>query len=181
MKKIFIMTAMLMLVILFSGVSFATETTKEDPIPLPVGQSIFTYMAMSEAMLGFTPSDAMPIGIGDVANGGSTLSISLMLGNYAGNVDIFFGVYSPAIDPNEVYVLHSDGSLQPLSAGLAHWNSTHTTGNISQKLFSDIDISSLGAGVYTLYLAITPHSHGAQTLDNSYIYETQFTVPSSPK
>ncbi|MCK4793666.1 MAG: hypothetical protein KAV87_58600, partial [Desulfobacteraceae bacterium] len=78
---------------------FASPTT-----PIPVSSQSFTYSATTAPVLSADPSQAKPMGLGPVAEGGGTLSITVKTYQFSGPVDIYFGLYSPEIDPDNIYL-----------------------------------------------------------------------------
>jgi hypothetical protein len=72
-------------------------------------------------VLSADPSQAKPMGLGTVAEGGGTLSITVKTYQFSGPVDIYFGLYSPsclfflfekgntARNPLKILSLHSTG------------------------------------------------------------------------
>ncbi len=141
----------------------------------PVSQQIFPlYNPIASPIKSAVSSQAMPIGVGSVATGGDTVSIQVGLGQFSGPVDIYFGIYSPLIDPDNIFILTPKNTLQPISAGFTPWISA-TSGNINESLFGDISTSVLPSVTYELYLAVTP----AGSLDTYYLWSTEFTITPS--
>ena len=140
-------------------------------IPIPSNCQSFTYSSVASPVLSADPSQAKPMGLGTVAEGGDTLSIRVKTYPFSGPVDIYFGLYSPEIDPYNIYLLTSGGAFQRLSESIAPWKA-NITGPIDESLFGDIQISTLPEGTYYLYLLVTP----AGNLDNCYLWITNFSV-----
>jgi hypothetical protein len=154
--------------VFFSGVVFA------ETMPVPTGWDSYVYNPIVHPVLSTDPSQAKPIGVGSVAEGGDTLSIHVALSEFSGPVDVYFALSAPDIDPHNIYILKSDNTFQLLSAGLEPWKG-NTTGPIDEPLFGDIPTSLLPAGTYYLYLAVTP-SHSFNTY---YLWTTHFTISHS--
>ncbi|MEJ2695449.1 MAG: hypothetical protein P8013_02260 [Candidatus Sulfobium sp.] len=146
-----------------------------EAIPLPVGQETFTYAAPALAILNTDPSQAQPVGVGDVSTGGTTLDINIAVGRFESPVDIYFLLYNGSIDPVNIYEFTSTGLLQPISAGLVPWIPA-STGQVGADLFGTIQVSDLPAGTYLLGVAVMPP--GDQSLTNYYLWITEFTVGS---
>lgn len=143
---------------------------------VPAGQQIFPmYNPIVSPIMSVDPSQAMPIGVGPVATGGDTINIQVGLGQFSGPVDIYFGIYSILIDPDNVYILTSENTFQPISVEFTPWIAG-TSGNINESLFGDISASALLSGTYYLYLAVTP----VGSLDDYYFWTTEFTTPQPP-
>ncbi|MCP8323174.1 MAG: hypothetical protein L6N96_03225, partial [Candidatus Methylarchaceae archaeon HK02M2] len=139
---------------------------------VPSSQQGFSYPSTDAPKKAVDPTLARPIGVGPVATGGDTLSIHINISQFSETVDVYFGIFAPSIEPDNVYLLTSDYSFQPVSIGLNQWK-INTPGPIDEYLFGDIPISELPSGIYYIYLAVTPTG----SLDNFYIWTTYFEVP----
>ena len=157
--------------LLISTIMFVVFSHAHAAIPVPQGPQYFSYSPRTVPIESEDPSDAIPIGLGSVAKGGALLSIEIRIGSFAEQVDIYFAVYAPTIHP-EILFLWPDGSGNPLSAGIVPtWD--NTLGDIEYTIES-IKTTDLLDGTYTLYIAVVPAD--VVTLDNSYIWETKFTI-----
>ncbi len=141
-------------------------------MPLPSGQQIFDYSSLASPVESADPAQARPVGAGPVATGGTTLSIRVKTIQLSGSADVYFGIFAPVIDPSDVYILLTDGTLRKLSAGLAPWKAG-VSGPLNEALFGDIPVSTLPSGQYILYLAITPTG----SFSTFYLYQTSFAIP----
>ena len=149
----------------------AYELQELPTIAVPTDCQSFTYYSVASPVLSADPSQAKPMSLGTVTEGGDTLSIRVKTYPFSGPVDIYFGLYSPEIDPYNIYLLTSGGAFQRLSESIAPWKA-NITGPIDESLFGDIQISTLPEGTYYLYLLVTP----AGNLDNCYLWITIFSV-----
>jgi hypothetical protein len=140
-------------------------------IAVPTDCQSFTYSSVTSPVLSADPSQAKPMGLGTVAEGGGILSITVKTYQFSDPVDIYFGLYSSEIDPNNYYLLTSGGTFQKLSEGLAPWKA-NITGPINESLLGNIQTSSLPEGTYYLYLLVTPTGN----LSNYYLWITNFSV-----
>jgi len=140
-------------------------------IPVPAGGQDFSYAPTNLPVLNTDPSQAKPMGIGPVAEGGSTLNIIIDIDQFSGPVDIYFGLYLPELDPYNIYLFTSGGTFQPLSDSPAPWKA-NITGPIHESLFGSIETSMLLRGNYYLYLLVTP----AGSLSNYYLWTTGFSL-----
>jgi predicted secreted hydrolase len=139
-------------------------------LPVPQDQATFSYFPVVSPVMGATPSETKPIGIGPYAEGGRTLSVQISLSDFSGNVDVFFGLYAPAISADAFYFLDGEGKLRPLSEGLVAWKSGAAT--IDAEPFGLIDTSGLPEGTYFFYLAVSPQD----TTGPYYLWETSATI-----
>ncbi|MGD0885995.1 MAG: fibronectin type III domain-containing protein [Thermodesulfovibrionales bacterium] len=141
-------------------------------IPVPAGQQSFvTDPPVVTPTINTVPAQASPIGVGPVATGGSMVSILTGLGQFSGPVDIYFGIYAPAIDPVNIYILTPTGFQTLATAGLVPWIS-NTPGSIDVPFFGNIPISQLPPGTYTLYLGVAPTG----STSTYYLWETSFML-----
>jgi hypothetical protein len=157
-------------IILVVGLVGIADSAYAETLPLPSSQEIFTYPPSIMAVQNANASLARPLGVGAAAEGGDTVSINVAL-NTSGPVDIYFAIFSADVDPDNVYILKSDYTLQSLSQGFFPWKK-NISGPIDEKLFGDISTLALPPGTYTLYLAVTP----AGSLDHYYLWSTHFTI-----
>jgi len=156
--------------------NFTLSTWLETGMPMPDGPEAFsTYDPVEEPQANISPVYARPIGTGDIAWGGGTVSIQIGTCPCTGPVDLYFAMQASFI-PDELYMLMSDGTLQPYSlVGLAPWK-TLVTEAVSEAPFGDILISYLPPGAYYLYLLAAP----AGAYDDFYLWSTFFQVPGAP-
>lgn len=139
----------------------------------PSSQEVFSYPPTFTAETNTTPSSARPVGVGPAATlGGSTLSLQVLLSPFSGPVDVYFLIFAPALSQDDMYVLHADDSLRPLSDGLAPWKRSRLD-LIDEGIYGDIPVEALPKGIYNLYLGVTPPG----TLDSFYLWTTYFVIP----
>jgi len=153
----------------YGGPCVSAET-----MTVPTGWDSYVYNPIVHPVVSIDPSQAKPVGVGSVAEGGDTLSIHVALSEFSGPVDVYFALSAPDINPHNIYILKSDNTFQLLAAGLEPWKG-NTTGHIDEPLFGDIPTSLLPAGTYYLFLAVTP-SHSFNTF---YLWTTHFTISHS--
>jgi hypothetical protein len=138
----------LLILSLWSAVGFSQV------MPCPDGQNYYQYAPVAEPLLSDQPSSAKPVGVGPVAIGGKQLRLHISLFDFSAPVDIYFGLYAPAISPS-VWILQPDGeSLRPVETDFNPWKSA-VTGAVDQYLFGEIPIDLLPPGRYTFYLLAT--------------------------
>ncbi len=138
---------------------------------IPAGKESWTYDAVATPVLDDYPPYAKPLGVGTVAVSGDTVSIAVQLEVFSGPVDVYFGLYLPSTDPNNIYLLKGANTFQTLAQGLVPWKK-NVTGAVSEKLFGDIPVSSLPSGTYSLYLLVTP----AGSINTFYLWVTSFNI-----
>ena len=144
-----------------------------DVIPSPSGQEFFFTNSSDSPETGADPSQLMPVGIGPIATGGNTLTLSVLLDQFAGPVDIYLGFLLP--DPAAgIFLVNREGSLQNISEGLVPWSS-NVAEPVNRTLFQNIPTSSLPAGEYNVYLMVTPAGTSAGTLSDYYLWQSRFT------
>lgn len=138
-------------------------------LPLPSGTDVFTFPAVVLPVLNAQAANAEPLGVGEVAVGGGTLSLQLALDQFAGPADIYFLIYVPVMDANNIYQLTSSGTLQTLSAGLFPLHS-NVTGPVRESIFGNIPASTLPHGQYFFGVFVTPS--GDQSLTKFFLWVT---------
>lgn len=146
-------------------------------MPLPTGEDTFTYDPVVSPVVSTLPADAKPIGVGPVANGGDVVDIAVSLAQFAGPVDVFFGIYA-SVRPMDVFFLDSEYRLRPLSEAAVEFDrSVRSDGpddakkkkkfkkrllwktkvkDVNEALFIDVPVSDLPKGQYTLILQVEP-------------------------
>ena len=142
-------------------------------LPVPTAQMTYANPAIVTPVLSSDPAQAHPIGIGDVATGGSNLSVAVAIDQFTAPVDIYFLLYSPTIDPFNVYQFTFAGLIQPISAGLVPWKSASLAA-VNENLFGNIPVSCLPSGTYELGLLVTPA--GDHSLTKCYLWVTEFML-----
>lgn len=153
------------------GMTGTITVTAVSAMQVPASQQSFIYAATGSPVTNTDPAQAKPISVGSVATGGSTLTIRIKTMQFSGTVDIYFGVFAPAIDQNNIYILDQYGSLQLLSSGLVAWK-PNISASLDKTPFGNIQKSALPSGTYSLYLFVTP----AGTQDSYYLWQTDFTI-----
>jgi mono/diheme cytochrome c family protein len=152
----------------FTSTGQATPPASLDAQP-PVGQSEYTYDPPAFPSVKSDPAGAMPIAVGPAALGGDTVSVQVGLGKLLSPVDVYVA-YGAAADPDKVYVMKSDYTVQAFSlteisnaiysggsmpAGFEPWKK-NTTGPIDEILLNGIPVSQIPSGDYALYIMTTP-------------------------
>ncbi len=140
-------------------------------MPLPTGQQFFDIGTQSQPFFSEDPSQARPIGVGSVAANSSTVNILIDLDIFQGPVDAYFVLIAPAIDPTNIYLLTPTGFRALQTAGFAPWMSG-ITGGATLPVATNIPVSLLPKGTYTLLLVVTP----AGSISTYYIWRTSFTI-----
>ena len=117
-------------------------------------------------MISIDPAQANPFGLGSVASGGDTLSLTVALDDLAAPADLYLGI---GVDSG-IFLLAADNSIQPLTSGLIKWKA-NTTGGFNVQILPDIDMSDY-PGTYTFYLLMAP----AGRMDAFRLWMTQLVV-----
>jgi hypothetical protein len=134
------------------------------------GQQTFVYSPVVSPEIDVNPSSAKPVGVGTVVAGGNEISIHVAFEQFANAVDIYLALYVPALSP-EVWLIKSDQTLQPASAGLSKWKQG-VTGPIDEPVLGNIPTNILPNGDY--YFGVLVAS--ADTMDNYYFWITNFNI-----
>ena len=138
---------------------------------MPTGQQMFEYGPTTVPVVGTDVSTTMPLGVGAVAMGGSTITLQATLGQFPNPMDMYITVYAPAVDPFTIYLMRPDGSLQPTSMGFEPWMTGVTA--VDQTPVVGMSTSTLPKGTYTVGLMATP---AGGTRSTYYMWTTHFTV-----
>lgn len=139
--------------------------------PLPDAERSYDYSPLSAPRLSRFPSSSKPIGIGSLAEGGSTLSIRIGLGKRSDPSDVYLAIYAPAVSP-EVYLVTGAGALRPSGLGLAPWKANRRE-RVDEKPFGDLPVALLRPGSYFLGLLVTPPGN----MSRYNLWITHFAVP----
>ena len=139
--------------------------------PAPLKEDVFVYPSVVLPVKDSDPASANPVGVGAVDFGGDTVRVRVALKAFSEPVDIYFGIYAPALD-TYVYLLSSENELVKLSQSVEPWREGVVEDTNAQP-FGEIPISLLPEGIYTLYLLVTP----AGRLNTYYLWQTSFEVP----
>ncbi len=139
-------------------------------LPGPTTAVSFTYPPVVFPLLSTDPGSAKPVAVGDIAGGVVELQIGLV--GYVSPVDIYLGITAPALT-SEIYLVKSDNSLQPLSAGvLVKWKDNVHVGIMDEELFGVIPVGALPKTTYHLYMVVTP----AGSTSAFYFWTTYFVI-----
>ncbi len=122
-------------------------------LPILTGPFVTTFQPVGSPALSSDPAHAEPIGVGNVQGG--TLSLQIGLDAFAAPWDVYFFIFVPSIDPNDIFQLTASNTLQPLSMGFAPLIS-NTSGPVSEALLGNITISVLPHGTYFFAVLVTP-------------------------
>ena len=147
--------------------------TSSSTIPVPSAPNVFTFPAIVSPVLSTNAARTKPLGVGDVAAGGGMLSLQMALDQFAGPADIYFLIYIPILDPNNIYQLTSSGTLQTLSTEPAPLH-PNVTGPVSESIFGNIPTSALPHGQYFFAVLVTPP--GDHSLTKFYIWVTSASL-----
>lgn len=154
-----------------SGMVGSITVNATSTMQIPESQQSFIYASTEFPVTSTEPTQAKPIGVGSVATIGSTLAIKVNTLQFSGAIDVYFGIFAPAIDPNNIYILTQNGSLQLLSNGLVVWKPNISI-PVEEALFGNIQKALLPAGTYNLYLLVTPEG----TQNSYYLWVTDFII-----
>lgn len=119
---------------------------------VPIRTEVLSSRVVASPVVSIDPTQAIPLGFGSVANGGSMFSLAIAISGLTAPCDLYVGVQLGT----ELYLFGEDNGLYPFfSAGLVKWK-TSTTGNINSQIIGDFPASLLPSGTYNFYFLITP-------------------------
>jgi hypothetical protein len=154
-------------------------------IPLPASSHTFRYFPLELPVADSEPKFSKPIGLGSVADGGSTLDVRVRLEPFSGSIDIY-AAYTVSVEPAHVYVLNPDGAtFVPFSvndilaaleageppAGAVAWKSG-VTGMVDVGVLGEMDATKFQVGTYEAHLLVTP----AGDFTRYYLWTTTFDI-----
>ncbi len=173
MKKIFLVT-LLVGMLAFAGIASAAMMggggTTGTMMQMPTSQQMFEYGPITTPVAGTDASTSMPIGVGSVAMGGTTITGQVTVGQFSNPMDMYLTVYAPEVDPFNIYLMHPDGTLQPVSSGVMPWMSGVTS--VDQTAIN-MPTSGLAKGTYTVGLMAMP---SGGNMSAYYMWKTYFVV-----
>ncbi len=138
-------------------------------LPLPSGGNVFAYEANGTTIRDNEPGDCRPIDFGSESG---IMDITVDLPSFDDPVDLYFGIYAPTIEPNDILLVVDNGSqLDKVSNGLRPWIS-FTSGNIHQSVLGRIPTALLPPGTYYFYLLASPAN--SDPLVNYYLWWTTY-------
>lgn len=138
---------------------------------MPTAQEMFQYGSTTTPVIGTDISTTMPIGVGTVAMGGNMITIHATIGQFPNAMDMYLAIYAPALDPFNIYLMHPDGTLKPVSMGIEPWMAAVTA--IDQTPFANMSTSAFPKGTYTVGFMATPTGANMATY---YMWTTDFVV-----
>ncbi len=147
------MTALCLAVTCMAAVSFGA------PIPVPESVRTFSYPAITLPFVDEDPADSRPLALGPAASGGTTLRITVRIGEYEGPVDLIVAVYAPTVFSDDLLLFNDEGDLVPLSGGIVAWK-TGITGP-GEYAFPGLSTDAFPPGKYTFFAAVTPTGNPA--------------------
>ena len=137
---------------------------------VPIINQMADYSPIAEPIIANKHATAFPMGLGVAADNGDKLDFIIALENFTAPVDLYLGLYAPALDPGDVYLFTESGNIQGFkTAGLQPWKHK-LTDSIFTTVLSNIPTNSLPYGTYTFYLLVTP----ADTLEPQWLWSTAF-------
>jgi hypothetical protein len=138
---------------------------------MPTDRQMFEYGPITAPVTGSDVSTTMPIGVGPVAMGGNTITGHVTIGQFSNPMDMYLTVYAPAVDPFNIYLMHPDGTLKPVSMGFEPWMTGVTA--VDQTPIPNMPTSGLEKGTYTVGLMATP---SGGNMSAYYMWTTHFVV-----
>jgi len=172
--------------------SATAKTAVADIMDVPSGTYEYTYDLISAPILNLDPSASKPSAFANTISSGAGVSVLNVSDPYYGTgltdgtltfrvaflpfaapVDIYVGVYAPAIDPL-YWWYDSDNAGQPNTTGIAAIWRENTIGPIDEVIFADMPVSSIPPAPYFFYTVVVPA--GDTSFSNYYLWDTSFEV-----
>jgi hypothetical protein len=149
---------------------FLPVAAHADGIPAPSGQQTIVFATSDAPLSDADPLQAAPVGIGPMATGGTFMTLSVSLEEFAQPVDIYVGLLIPGSD--SITIVNDRGEPQSLSEGLVPWR-RNVNQPVSQTLFQNVPASGIPTGTYPLYLLTIPAGNAPLGPDY-YLWKTTF-------
>ncbi len=149
---------------------FLPVAAHADGIPVPSGQKTIVFATSDAPLIDADPLQAAPVGIGPIATGGTSLTLSVSLEAFAQPVDIYVGILNPGSD--SITIVNDRGGLQSFSEGLVTWRK-NVNQPVSQTLFQNVSVSGIPTGTYQLFLLTIPAGNAPLGPDY-YLWTTTF-------
>ncbi len=141
-------------------------------IPMPSGLQVIYYDAVAAPVLSADPSEARPIALGPVANGGDTFNLEIGLKEFVAPVDMYLGAYCPAFHPTLIFLFTDDNALVSASDGLVPWRAGAKV-ETHENIFTGIPIELLPPGMWNFLLLVAPSSNPS----GQYLWWTRMLSP----
>jgi len=154
-----------------TGTVTGSSGTMGTYMQMPTTQQMFSYGPTTGPVMGTDISSTMPIGVGTVAMGGNMINVHVAIGQFSNPMDLYLTVYAPAIDPFNLYLIHPDGTIKPVSEGFEPWMAGVTS--VDQTPVPNMPTSELTPGTYTVGLMATPTGGNTPAY---YMWTTNFVV-----
>jgi hypothetical protein len=145
---------------------------------LPSSREVFPYDPVAIPLHASDPGQAMPIGLGAVAEGGNTLTLHITA-SFQSPVNVYVTMFTPSsvgFMPSHVKMLGGGGMFKaPLTDDdgmhMRRWKTGVTS--VDESIISNVPLSQLKHGVYYVVMTATP------TTGNKDYYQwvTYFIVP----
>lgn len=146
-------------------------------IPVPAnGQMLkFIYAPSELPVVNPDPTQAMPIGIGPVATGGTAVNLDVNLGQFEGPVDVYLTMHVPTGEAgSQAFMAHNfnaaTNTFEPIAGAVAPWQPGVM--ELNAKVWDALPLSDFAPGTYMLTLEVTP----AGLRDSSYAWSTYLTI-----
>jgi len=157
-------------ILLLSSAGVGAASAANGIIPVPQSRETFVYSAAAYPVEAKVPSEAKPVGIGPLAQGGDMLSLRINAGPFAQPVDMYLTMLSPDDKRGPVLSLTPANTFEPLLDNSKPWRK-RVTG--ASEVIMNIPVSSMASGPYVLMFAVMP----AGVLDRYYLWTVPFLVP----
>ena len=143
------------------------------PLDVPSGVNSYAYLPVATPQWAPTAKEYKPMGLGPVAEGGSSVNFEIATPDFAWPVDMYLCLQSDSLLNGEIILFKSDNSPVPLSqaSGDIRWRAS-TSGNEYSMVLKDIPTNLLPAGQYYFFLIVTP----AGSFDDYSVWVTHLDI-----
>ena len=155
--------------LLFSA-GYGAVSAASSFVPMPGYREAFVYSAVANPLDAKDLSQAKPVGIGPLAEGGDMLSLSVTAGPFAEPVNMYITLLSPDDKLGPFLSLNPNNTFEPLSDSSKPWREKVAA---ADEFIMDMPVSSMSSGPYVLIFAVIP----AGDLNRCYLWTVPFLVP----
>ena len=137
------------------------------------GMQKYSYDPTESPVVNADPALAMPIGVGPVANGGDTVNLEVLTGQFDSAMDVTLTLHAPTDDADvtQVYTLNgTTGEFEPAADNAELWHSG--VSELNEMIWEGKSTAEFVPGTYLVTLQASPQGQA----DTLYSWTTSFTI-----
>ncbi len=142
---------------LISSLAMSNVYASSAAMSMPTAVEVITVTPSVTPVISIDPVQAIPLGLGNTATGGSILSISAGISDLSEPADLYVGLQSSVILGGDLLLFASDNTIHAYSSeGLVKWKLNTTGGFPHESILPDIPVELLPEGTYNFYFLMVP-------------------------